>query len=72
MSNDIKFKKNRSKELAELLKYSTEIKFTVPESVLSYIVEPLTNLRYNDTVILKISKELDDENFLINVKLKDE
>ena len=66
----IKINKLRTKNLIEILQYSTEIEFTCDMHVLKFIANSIDELEFNDSVVMKISKDINEDYFKINVKLK--
>jgi predicted aspartyl protease len=66
----IKINKERTKSLIEILRYADEMEFIIGVYALKFIVESIDELDLNDSVIMKISKDIDEDYFKINVKLK--
>ena len=66
----IKIIKSRTKNLIEILQYSREIEFTCGINALKFIANSIDKLEFNDSVVMKISKDINEDYFKINVKLK--
>ena len=66
----IKVHKDRTKHLIDLLRFTNEIEFTIETGALHLIAEAIHELDFNDSVIMKISKDINEDYFKIHVKLK--